>query len=62
MIKDMSENNSNDFHLYAFDQTISQYCINEISQYLCEVGKPSTDMNMSEINSSWMVLDRWWLR
>lgn len=48
----MSENNTNDFHLYAFDQTISQYCINEISQYLCKVGKPSPDMNVSEINSS----------
>jgi len=52
MIRDMSENNSNNFHLYAFDQTISQYCINETSQCLCKVGKPSTDMNMSEINSS----------
>lgn len=52
MIKDTPENNCNDFHLYAFDQTILQYCINETSQHLCEVGKPSTDMNMSEINSS----------
>lgn len=52
MIKDMPENNSNDFHLYAFDQTTSQHYTNEISQYLCEVGKPSTDTNMSEINSS----------
>lgn len=52
MIKDVSENNSNDFHLYAFDQAISQYCINETFQYLCELGKPSTDTNMSEINTS----------